>query len=168
MLEGSVPNNGLKDQQTKNKETKGQQQQMPPFQQSPSSNVQISSNSQKQRPQQIRIPSHYPPQNFNQIVSEQPGLNNYNSTDILPLGIQQSYAPSQKTLIMGHTQSMSPGSPVYKSNVTTERLQSQPSERPEKRMMTTPNSNELMSPMLRQPEVKSMINHGQIPQGNYK
>lgn len=41
---------------------------------------------------------------------------------------------------MSHTQGLAPGSPVYRSHVATERLQSQVSDRPDKRLMTSPNN----------------------------
>lgn len=63
-----------------------------------------------------------------------------NELENMASGVQKSYAPSQKTIVMSHNQGLAPGSPVYRSHVATERLQSQASDRLDKRMMTSPNN----------------------------
>jgi hypothetical protein len=69
---------------------------------------------------------------------------------------------------MSHAQGLAPSSPIYRSHVATERLQSQASDRPDKRMMTSPNAkgnNERNQMGWQEGGVKSMVNGNlQIPQ----
>jgi hypothetical protein len=65
------------------------------------------------------MPPHYPQQSLSQIPEQSKQSGGFKSLENIRTITEQSYAPSQKTLAMPHTQGLSPGNPVYQSHVTT-------------------------------------------------
>ena len=97
-------------------------------------------------------------QSSNINYQEQRRASGFQSLETVPQ-TQQSYAPSQKTLVMPHTQNLSPINPVYKSHVATERYQALQQQ---DKKIANPKSN--VNSIQNEVGLKSIMNDSNIPQ----